>query len=138
MKTLSMAFLTVMFVLAGGVGWSEEPEGDTNRFFGLKDVFELEFASDPQISPDGAQVVYVRNFMDIMTDRRRSERRNKCKKILRFVRKIATQTNSEQTNFHLLGKSALHRFDMLALRRGVIFRFLQKCRKLTHNAVHRR
>ena len=36
------------------------------------DIFELEFASDPQISPDGKEVVYVRNFMDIMRDRRRS------------------------------------------------------------------
>ena len=36
------------------------------------DVFELEYASDPQISPDGETVVYVRNFMDVMTDRRRS------------------------------------------------------------------
>lgn len=36
------------------------------------DIFELEFASDPQISPDGKQIVYVRNFMDIMRDRRRS------------------------------------------------------------------
>ncbi len=34
------------------------------------DVFEMEFASDPQIAPDGNQVVYVRNSMDIMTDRR--------------------------------------------------------------------
>src|ERR1051325_7342459 len=36
------------------------------------DVFRLEFASDPQISPDGKRVVYVRNFMDIKKDRRRS------------------------------------------------------------------
>ena len=36
------------------------------------DVFQLEFASDPQISPDGKRVVYVRNFMDVMKDRRRS------------------------------------------------------------------
>lgn len=36
------------------------------------DVFELEWASDPQVSPDGQQVAYVRNFMDVMTDRRRS------------------------------------------------------------------
>ncbi|MEM7582894.1 MAG: S9 family peptidase [Acidobacteriota bacterium] len=40
--------------------------------FQLKDVFELEWASDPQISPDGRQVVYLRNFMDVMSDRRRS------------------------------------------------------------------
>ena len=32
------------------------------------DVFELEWASDPQISPDGTQVVYRRNGFDIMTD----------------------------------------------------------------------
>ncbi len=38
----------------------------------LRDVFELEWSSDPQISPDGRQVVYVRNFYDVMTDRRRS------------------------------------------------------------------
>jgi dipeptidyl aminopeptidase/acylaminoacyl peptidase len=36
------------------------------------DVFRLEFAADPQISPDGKRVVYVRNFMDIKKDRRRS------------------------------------------------------------------
>ena len=38
----------------------------------LIDVFQLEYAADPQISPDGERVVYVRSFMDIMADRRRS------------------------------------------------------------------
>ena len=38
----------------------------------LSDVFELEYASDPQISPDGEYVAYVRNFMDIMKDKQRS------------------------------------------------------------------
>ena len=33
------------------------------------DIFELEYASDPQISPDGKTIVYVRNGMDIMTDK---------------------------------------------------------------------
>ena len=32
------------------------------------DVFRLEFAADPQISPDGKRVVYVRIFMDIKKD----------------------------------------------------------------------
>ena len=36
------------------------------------DVFDLEFATDPQISPDGKQIVYARSFMDVMTDRRLS------------------------------------------------------------------
>ena len=36
------------------------------------DVFGLEHASDPQIAPHGRRIVYVRNFMDIMKDVRRS------------------------------------------------------------------
>ena len=36
------------------------------------DVFELEIAADPQISPDGSQVAYSRLSNDIMTDRTRS------------------------------------------------------------------
>lgn len=46
-------------------------ERDDERFRPA-DVFELEWASDPRISPDGGRVVYVRNFMDIMKDVRRS------------------------------------------------------------------
>lgn len=33
------------------------------------DVFELEYASDPRISPDGYSIVYVRRGMNIMTDK---------------------------------------------------------------------
>lgn len=40
--------------------------------FTLENIFDLEYAADPQISSDGKQVVYVRNFMDIMDDRRKS------------------------------------------------------------------
>ena len=40
--------------------------------FGLRDIFELEWASDPQIAPNGSRIIYVRNFMDIMKDVRRS------------------------------------------------------------------
>ena len=35
----------------------------------ISDVFELESATDPRISPDGKQIVYVRQFADIMTDK---------------------------------------------------------------------
>jgi acylaminoacyl-peptidase len=44
-------------------------EASDNRKFLNTDVFELEIAADPQISPDGSQVAYVRQSMDIMTDR---------------------------------------------------------------------
>ena len=35
----------------------------------LLDIYELEFISDPQVSPDGNKVLYVRNFKDVMTDK---------------------------------------------------------------------
>ena len=47
-------------------------ESTSNTRFLNTDVFELEIAADPQISPDGSRVAYVRNSMDIMSDRVRS------------------------------------------------------------------
>jgi dipeptidyl aminopeptidase/acylaminoacyl peptidase len=38
----------------------------------VQDVFNLQLAADPQISPDGKRIVYVRQFSDIMTDQRHS------------------------------------------------------------------
>ena len=35
----------------------------------LTDIFSMEYVSDPQISPDGTKIVYVRNSKDIMTDK---------------------------------------------------------------------
>ena len=32
------------------------------------DVFDLEWASDPQVAPDGKSVVYVRRSFDVMSD----------------------------------------------------------------------
>lgn len=39
------------------------------QLFSSSDLFDLEYADDPQISPDGRHIVYVRVSMDIMTDR---------------------------------------------------------------------
>jgi hypothetical protein len=36
----------------------------------INDIFNLELATDPQISPDGKRIVYVRQFADIMSDKR--------------------------------------------------------------------
>ena len=47
-------------------------DANTDKRFQLRDLFELETASDPQISPDGTKVVFVRNFSDIMKDKKRS------------------------------------------------------------------
>ncbi|HKJ48995.1 MAG TPA: hypothetical protein VJ973_07890, partial [Christiangramia sp.] len=35
----------------------------------LLDIYDYEYVSDPQISPNGKKIVYVRNFKDIMTDK---------------------------------------------------------------------
>lgn len=42
------------------------------KFFTGDDLFRLEQAADPQISPDGTQIAYVRQSADIMVDRVRS------------------------------------------------------------------
>ncbi len=53
-----------LLLLISSWGFSQ---GKTN--LELTDIFSLEYVSDPQISPDGSRVIYVRNFKDIMTDR---------------------------------------------------------------------
>jgi dipeptidyl aminopeptidase/acylaminoacyl peptidase len=65
--------LTILIALSGLASASAQTTtlSQTKPQLQLTDVFQLEYASDPQISPDGAQVVFVRNFMDIMKDRER-------------------------------------------------------------------
>jgi len=43
-------------------------QASATETFQPTDIFNLEYASDPQLSPDGKQVIYVRNSNDIMTD----------------------------------------------------------------------
>jgi dipeptidyl aminopeptidase/acylaminoacyl peptidase len=43
-----------------------------SRKLSAADEFQLQLPSDPQISPDGKKIVYVRHFADPMTDRRYS------------------------------------------------------------------
>jgi dipeptidyl aminopeptidase/acylaminoacyl peptidase len=45
---------------------------DTSKFFDAMDVFDLEWADNPQVSPDGKTIVYVRQANDIMKDRVKS------------------------------------------------------------------
>jgi dipeptidyl aminopeptidase/acylaminoacyl peptidase len=45
------------------------PATGPNRYFTGGDLFDLEVATDPQISPDGKTIAYVRESNDIMTDR---------------------------------------------------------------------
>jgi dipeptidyl aminopeptidase/acylaminoacyl peptidase len=53
--------------LVGGASAAESPT------FSAEDVFELEFAAAPELSPDGTRVVYERRANDVMRDRTRSD-----------------------------------------------------------------
>ena len=64
-KTLLAASL--MFVTVHAIN-AEENFSE----FEPMDVFDLEWASDPRVSPDGKTIVYVRKSNDIMKDRERS------------------------------------------------------------------
>ncbi len=71
-----MKFLRVVLsdglALAAVVPTRAADEEKPSQKLEVMDVFQLEYAADPQISPDGSQIVYARTFMDIMKDRRRS------------------------------------------------------------------
>jgi dipeptidyl aminopeptidase/acylaminoacyl peptidase len=60
---LTLLFVAVSGSLSAGAASAQQP-------FTAEDVFDLEYASDVQISPDGSMVAYVRNAMSIMRDRR--------------------------------------------------------------------
>ena len=68
MKHVIFATTLMIFALVGTAAADVHDDGVLRPI----DVFQLEYAADPQISPDGTHVVYVRTSMDIMSDRRRS------------------------------------------------------------------
>ena len=61
---LPVALLIALPGLARGQG--------SPNLFTPQDIFELERTVDPQISPDGGQIVYVRTGSDVMTDQART------------------------------------------------------------------
>ncbi|MCA1779422.1 MAG: prolyl oligopeptidase family serine peptidase [Xanthomonadaceae bacterium] len=62
-----MLFLLVLCALLAAplAGAEDEPQ---LRPLKAEDLFELQYASDPRISPDGTQVAYVRAINDVMID----------------------------------------------------------------------
>lgn len=61
----AMYSLFVFLITATQLSIAQQP-------FQRLDVFDLQWVDNPQISPDGQQIVYQRRGMDIMTDRRNS------------------------------------------------------------------
>ncbi|MBA3896903.1 MAG: S9 family peptidase [Sphingomonadaceae bacterium] len=66
---MRLALATVLFLATPAL--AAPAEGPQRHLTGA-DLFGLEMASDPQISPDGRRIAYVRRSNDIMTDRARS------------------------------------------------------------------
>ena len=66
---LSLAVLLAATCLAPAAA---KPADGPNPIFTGRGLFDLSAASDPQISPDGRMVAYVRRSADIMTDKARS------------------------------------------------------------------
>ena len=62
----------LIFLASPAIAQEAAPPDEPSAHFQPVDVFALEYASDPQIAPDGAHVVYVRQSMDIMNDQRTS------------------------------------------------------------------
>jgi acylaminoacyl-peptidase len=62
-------FAAFAFSLLAAPIQAQKPTGDKLT---LKDIFELEWAADPQISPDGKRVVFERQGFDIMKDNTKS------------------------------------------------------------------
>ncbi|HVQ08244.1 MAG TPA: S9 family peptidase [Allosphingosinicella sp.] len=63
-----LAGLAIILIWAGAASAAAPPAGPEQRFT-ARDLFDLEAADDPQISPDGRWIAYVRRSGDIMTDR---------------------------------------------------------------------
>ena len=57
-------FFTLLFICLSSA--------NAQNIFENLDVFDLQYVRDPQISPDGTKIVYVRTKMDIMKDGRSS------------------------------------------------------------------
>ena len=63
--------LAAALLLGSALAAPAAPPTAPSRHLEAIDLFSLEAASDPQISPDGRRIAYVRRSNDVMTDRAR-------------------------------------------------------------------
>lgn len=67
MKLAQVASLAML-----GLGLLNAPQASAIEKFNSEDIFDLEVASSPKVSPNGQSVVYVRRSNDVMSDSARS------------------------------------------------------------------
>ncbi len=75
LSTIALALFVVGSPSLAASPAEDSPAGKNSNtaVFEPADVFQLEFAADPQISPDGKTIVYARRGFDIQKDRTLSE-----------------------------------------------------------------
>jgi len=66
-KPIQMKQINIFLLLL--ISFSTATSQKPTQVFSRLDVFQLEYAGDPQVSPNGNRVVYSRSGMDIMNDR---------------------------------------------------------------------
>jgi dipeptidyl aminopeptidase/acylaminoacyl peptidase len=64
----AVAWLMVFIGLVTAPVLAKQDDKTPSKRFTAERVFDMEYANDPQISPDGKTIVYVRQSMDKMTD----------------------------------------------------------------------
>jgi len=69
---LAISVLMIFSVVSFAQDKKEDKSQERSDRLTAMDVFNLQFAADPQISPDGKRIVYVRQFSDVMNDKRES------------------------------------------------------------------
>lgn len=69
-KRIFLSASVLAMTLTAAPVWSAP--ATESRAYKPIDLFALEYAADPQISPDGRKIAYVRRGFDIMTDRARA------------------------------------------------------------------
>ena len=72
MRGLVLALGVVVFSATAVAADEEQEEKKNPAYLQSEDIFDIEYASDVQISPNGEVVAYARRTYDIMTDKARS------------------------------------------------------------------
>ena len=68
---MTLRLLAPLALLLAATPVHAAPPSGPNPLFTGADLFDIELATDPQISPDGRTIAYVRRTTDIMTDKAR-------------------------------------------------------------------
>jgi dipeptidyl aminopeptidase/acylaminoacyl peptidase len=70
--TLTVFMLLACVISSPAQDKKEDKSQERSDRLTVMDVFTLQYAGDPQISLDGKRIVYVRQFTDVMNDKRQS------------------------------------------------------------------